>query len=1145
MTRTTELLFLAGFVVGCALYGGRAFEVVPTDTLVLSGDVTQLNCTFEGQPIIPAWYRNNSLLSLNDDVRFENDTYEIVGIGPEYNLRILNVTRDEEASYTCKDLAILDSEASADLFTVGSAPSASASPGNTVIESENVTFTCEIDLDPLAPGDLVWLKDGRESSRGRTPVSQWTTQFNRTDNGADIRCRLEYITLPSSKWPLITSAENITMDVQYAATVRIDSDDNTNYAIEGRPYEATCVIVDGNPAVASEVYWTSRGGERISENRTVLTLANVTVMDEGNYSCFVSNTFYNEQTGTGQASVFIDVQYHPVVFVDDINNGTFTVIEGQPYTAICMVDADPEADNVTWTTSNDAIVATGEELAIPAATRDQADVYTCRAQNTFYNNETGEGFQGVYLDVQYKPNVTVVVSGDASDGGRAIEGSSFSLQCHVDANPDIDTLTWSRGSNYSTHSNWLNFTEIQRSGSANYTCAARNTFWNDQEGRGSATFNVQVEYSPDVTVVGDFVRVEGSVFTADCEVDSFPRAAVVWVDGDGSTVQEGESLTIENVGRRRAGSYTCFATTLFWDGTTANESITRYLDVHYAPSLSTEQLVRVKEFENVTVDCLVADANPNNVSFTWYDQDGAILSEDSALVLDDVTRDASGRYVCNGTNLLIGGVVGEGSNRTELDVQYPPTVSVNGSVVTVEGRSFTSLCEVDSNPDPTITWFGDSDHYVQSGNELILDNVDRRQSGNYTCHAQTVFWDGTTGNGSEILFLDVQYPPSVMTEPLIQTKELDDVNFYCNVTDGNPSDATLAWFSPNGSRIATIDTVVLENVTRDSEGLYSCIVGNLFFDDTEGEDVGSTYLDVQYIPDVRVADKTCKEGEDVSLECVVDANPPPSAFNWTKDGEILSNEQNFTIQSCDKSHQGTYTCAVVNVFYDGSEGRGQASLELTVQLHTPDDSDASEPVTVIGVIVVASIGTATGLFILTGVLFFACRALFCKTSTKTLTSGDQVEMVDVDGMTDIAITASEVEKRPENTAMGLQFQRAPQQTYDAHMVLYPTPRPRSELYQYNSKERTTIFKKRESTKSRTNGKEENSDENETIYTLYDELLKSDPYLMKGITDKNNENGSNDSKSVSTDDSDTGLNNRVTFQSNGRAKIQNENKTSMM
>ncbi|CAL2029366.1 unnamed protein product [Caenorhabditis brenneri] len=139
--------------------------------------------------------------------------------------------------------------------------------------------------------------------------------------------------------------------------------------------------------------------------------------------------------------------------------------------------------------------------------------------------------------------------------------------------------------------------------------------------------------------------------------------------------------------------------------------------------------------------------------------------------------------------------------------------------------------------------------------------------------------------------------------------------------------------------------LILDNVTPEDAGRYTCIVEN-----TAGKDTCEATLTVietlekkidnkppEFI--VALQDKTTKTSEKVVLECKVVGEPKPKV-SWLHDNKTITQEsitiesiegvERVTITSSELSHQGKYTCIAEN-----SEGTSKTEAFLTVQGEAP------------------------------------------------------------------------------------------------------------------------------------------------------------------------------------------------------------------
>uniref|UniRef100_A0ABM0M2G5 Fibroblast growth factor receptor 3-like n=1 Tax=Saccoglossus kowalevskii TaxID=10224 RepID=A0ABM0M2G5_SACKO len=84
---------------------------------------------------------------------------------------------------------------------------------------------------------------------------------------------------------------------------------------------------------------------------------------------------------------------------------------------------------------------------------------------------------------------------------------------------------------------------------------------------------------PTVTILNrtDVILIEGDAHISVCVVDSNPVVEGKWVQPDGS-LSLGPTLEINNITRTDSGTYTCFAETVFWDGSTASDSDSMHIE---------------------------------------------------------------------------------------------------------------------------------------------------------------------------------------------------------------------------------------------------------------------------------------------------------------------------------------------------------------------------------------------------------------------------------------------------------------------------------------------------------------------------------------------------------------------------------------
>ncbi|XP_002731765.2 hemicentin-2-like [Saccoglossus kowalevskii] len=716
---------------------------------------------------------------------------------------------------------------------------------------------------------------------------------------------------------------NVQLDVQYSPDVTIMDASNTT-VIEGRDYVAIC-NVSANPDTFG--IWVNYGGG-VDVNGEVLRIIRATKNHKRAYTCEAENTLYTGDEGYGNATIHLNVQYKPIVKIQDESKGM--AIRGRRYIANCTVDSNPESA-IEWLDPTGITRIRQSQLVIEEVRVQDEGMYLCDASNTFHNGEIGDGVDYIQLTVQYEPDVVLDIVGYTDGRGKVKEGASISIQCIVlEAEPAVDGLSWL---NMGAWNEWLNFTQIDRQKTALYTCEVVNTFWNNERGKGEASIFIDVQYDPTVTVSdrSDWYAVEGRPYITRCNVTANPGPVVHW-EYAGNIVSRSETLAIDSVRREHTGIYTCKARNVFWDNSIGSHTDWIFFDVQYPPVVNLTSPQTRKEGDTVQLECSVADANPDNSAIMWY-KDGMAIHGSGIYEMADITRDLVGEYNCTATNIFYDGSMGTGSNVTTLYIQYKPDLQIvdnqNGEVI--EGGHYSVLCISNANPTANVIWQSQNGSIVSTTSELVIDAVSRDQIGTYRCHAENNFYDGTKGLANAFIYLDIQFPPVISILSQIFCKEGDDVSLICEITASNPEYASVEWLH-NGVQLDNSSDHTLFNVTRRDSGEYICRANNTYFDGTQGISSRTAIVDVQYPPVVRVKDHTrIVEGRDTMLICTIVANPRPHYVKWKKEAMFISNDTIFMIRSVSRTHTGNYTCVAVNELHDNTIATDQATMELIVE----------------------------------------------------------------------------------------------------------------------------------------------------------------------------------------------------------------------
>ncbi|XP_053181601.1 B-cell receptor CD22-like [Scomber japonicus] len=341
------------------------------------------------------------------------------------------------------------------------------------------------------------------------------------------------------------------------------------------------------------------------------------------------------------------------------------------------------------------------------------------------------GYESFPSPPVYAPKLPSV---SVSPSGEIIEGSSVTLTCSSDANPEAKYTWYKKNVNPDlqplSKEPQLVFSSIQSSDSGEYYCTAEN-----QLGKKTSEYIfIDVKYAPkvpSVSVSPSAEIVEGSSVTLNCSSDANPAANYTWYKEPEQDNTLYASLELSN---NQEDS-------LYSDLRSAQPEFSKLgkIHLHYGPklpSVSVSPSGEIIEGSSVTLTCS-SDANPA-VKYTWYKEnvnpDLQPLSEPQ-LVFISIQSSDSGEYYCTAENQL-----GKKTSKYIVDVKYAPklpSVSLSPSAEIVEGSSVNLTCSSDANPAANYTWYKkNEDSPKASGQIFTITDVRPEHSGNYYCVAQ-------------------------------------------------------------------------------------------------------------------------------------------------------------------------------------------------------------------------------------------------------------------------------------------------------------------------------------------------------------------------------------------------------------------------
>ncbi|KAK3506808.1 hypothetical protein QTP70_028372 [Hemibagrus guttatus] len=699
-------------------------------------------------------------------------------------------------------------------------------------------------------------------------------------------------------------------------------------------------------------------GVSILEDGTLLILASVSPLDNGEYTCTAAN-----DAGSTEKKYQLKVNVPP-----DVRHGSLlsniSVVMNQPTSLVCDVTGTPPPV-ITWfkdgipvvTSSNVQILQRGKTLRLLKAAAADAGRYSCKAINVAGSTE-----KAFHLDVLVPPSIT------GSGGSRdlyAVLNQEISLECKVKGVP-FPTIQWYKDRKLlflgdpnievSDRGQVLNIKSARLGDQARYQCSVTNS-----AGKQSRDFNLSVYVPPSIkggNVTSEVTALLHNPLTLECEVRGVPLPAITWYKNGESIlssrqaqyVDRGHFLKLSRVQVSDAGRYTCRVTSVA--GTAEKVYV---LDVYVPPSIAggVDGPVEKKVVVSKTLVLECQAAGHPTPSLTWL-KDGSpvkvgenlrLLEQGRKMEIVNAVPSDSGLYVCVATS-----IAGEMEIKYDVGVLVPPVVDGADKLTdaTVVINNVLELeCHATGTPPPTITWLkdgeavrqGDGVRILANGRRLVISRAQVSDTALFQCVASN-----EAGEQERDFKVAVHVPPSIRSTGSTERSVVlhNPVSLQCVVSgvpapsitwlkDGRPVDTTQVLLKlESGGRVLHIKEARAEDA-----GKYTCVATN-----AAGEAQQNIRLSVHEPPVIQFAGETVNQtilaGYQIQLKCKATGSPVP-AMTWYKDSRpltsaagvsILNRGQVLEIDRAQVSDTGLYKCVAVNV-------AGTAELTLGLQVYVP------------------------------------------------------------------------------------------------------------------------------------------------------------------------------------------------------------------
>ncbi|KAG7230562.1 hypothetical protein INR49_025278 [Caranx melampygus] len=660
-------------------------------------------------------------------------------------------------------------------------------------------------------------------------------------------------------------------------------------------------------------------GVSILEDGTLLILASVSPLDNGEYVCAAVN-----DAGSTERKYQLKVNVPPD-FRDSDTPGNISVVLNQPISLVCDVTGSP-TPVITWYKDETPIVASsssvqildmGKTLRLTKAATADAGSYSCKAINIAGSTE-----KDFFLDVLVPPTIT---GSDTPRDVSAILKQEISLECKVQGVP-FPTIQWYKDRKLvflgdpnlevTNRGQVLRIKSARLGDQARYQCSVMNT-----AGKQSKDFNLSVYVPPSIkggNLTTEVTALLDTVVTLECEARGVPLPTITWYrNGEAilshrqaQYVERGHYLKIPRAQASDAGLYTCKVTSVAGSAEKAYE-----LDVYLPPTIAggddglTERKVTLSK--PLILECEAGGHPPP--SLTWL-KDGVpvhdgesvrVLEQGKKLEIPSATVSDSGRYVCVATS-----IAGEKEVKYDVRVLVPPFINGADDVTdsTVILNSPLELeCEATGTPAPVIMWYKDGKPVRQgeglrvaaNGRRLIVSRAQVSDTAQFQCVASN-----EAGDHERDFNVVVHVPPSIRTTgPAERSVVLHKpITLEC-ISNGIPP-PSITWLK-NGR---PVDTTQEHLKVKPPSIPHS------------GEIINQTIL----------------SGFPTELECKATGSPLP-AITWYKDGRpltsaagvmMLKRGQVLEIERAQLSDAGMYRCVAVNL-------AGVAEIFHNLQVYVP------------------------------------------------------------------------------------------------------------------------------------------------------------------------------------------------------------------
>ncbi|XP_061513195.1 nephrin isoform X1 [Anopheles gambiae] len=803
----------------------QKFRLIPGDLVVSEGAEALLRCEIHNAAGSVQWTKDGFALGFTQSIP-GYPRYSVLGDSGQgiYNLRIVNVTLEDDAEYQCQVGPYMHHKlirAKARL-TVIAPPTSIQIQGYSqhakveVREGEELTLTCVVpNARPAA--QIVWYranveyksntietKSAETEDHRYTATSKLQLQPTAEDDYIDYTCQARHQAIPEDR-PMQSTVQ---LSVLYPPGVPyIEGYAPGEVIRRGQHVQLACRSRGGNPP--AQLIWYKNGNQarmayrttdRFSEN--IYAFVAEASDNKARLRCEANNKM---ATKILKAEIILNVLFAPTQV---IVSGPSEARVGDSVALQCQTTASNPAAEIKWVVNGKQVtnasskvvpspeggwVTTSNITATVEASK-RSLVAICHGVNM----QLPENVQSTHTVNVLLPPGPPIISG-YTEGSIITVGTRQKIMCTSSGGNPLATLVWykndkkiksvSKTTDQSVSaelSMLANVTDNQ----AQYRCEAHNSA---TEIPLFETKVLTVHFAPETAKI----RIEpaelrpGIEATLICDSSSSnPPAKLSWrhegtvLEGTNNSSKAGlwggtvSSLELKlNITQDMDGHvYTCQST---------NEMLQRSINVAvnlpvlYEPRFQTpaETVVHGVAGEPLTV-ALVATGNPSSIAYTWTKNgqtiastgssgEPRIVSEGPILNITKLERTDAGVYTCEAVNSQ-----GSAMINITLQVKYAATIKAISEHVTVDpGEDAILNCTVDGNPltPDHIRWERDgydlraktTTGYANGTGTLVVKDAQREDVGNFRCIAD----NRVAAPESRNVLLIVKFAPEIDKSP--------------------------------------------------------------------------------------------------------------------------------------------------------------------------------------------------------------------------------------------------------------------------------------------------------------------------------------------------------------------------------------------